>query len=290
MTTIQQTFLQIIELSKKLNASDENWVYTVNEPVSEAELPGNKLRNGAILPEAYAECMKISNGFKVDFSSSVGYFSLDPVKDFDIKDNSICIGWINRNCLYFNPQNGEFVIEYQRYNYTPVNDFNNEILVPVVKYLERQLILSERRYELLKKQENNPLRKYFDKFIEYRDNEEDLVIYPPLTEEEINDWEETHVKLPETYRNWLLLTSKCYIGFKDFYDLEQVNLEEVCWSENDDENKKYWFLATTTGYGTYLLLDPENGKLFEFDHEDEDPWNEIDTLDMILEDALDELL
>ena len=89
MTTIQQTFLQIIELSKKLNASDENWVYTVNEPVSEAELPGNKLRNGAILPEAYAECMKISNGFKVDFSSSVGYFSLDPVKDFDIKDNSI---------------------------------------------------------------------------------------------------------------------------------------------------------------------------------------------------------
>ena len=67
-------------------------------------------------------------------------------------------------------------------------------------------------------------------------------------------------------------------------------MEEVCWSENDDENKKYWFLATTTGYGTYLLLDPENGKLFEFDHEDEDPWNEIDTLDMILEDALDELL
>ena len=89
----------------------------------------------------------------VDFSSSVGYFKLYPVSDYDITNNSICIGWMNHKCLYFNPQNGEFVIEHQRYNYTPINDFNNEILVPVVTYLERQLILSERRHELLKKQE-----------------------------------------------------------------------------------------------------------------------------------------
>lgn len=289
MTAIQQTFLHIIDLSKRLNASDENWVSEVNEPVSKDELPVNQLKNGVILPEAYVECMKISNGFMVDFSSSVGYFKLYPVSDYDITNNSICIGWMNHKCLYFNPQNGEFVIEHQRYNYTPINDFNNEILVPVVTYLERQLILSERRHDLLKKQEKNPLRKYFDEFMKYRYNEKNIEIYPPLTEEEIHDWEETHTKLPETYRNWLLLTSKCSLGFKEFNDLEHVRLEEVCWSDNDDENREFWFLATTTGYGTCLLLDPESGKLFEFDHESDDPWYEIDSLDIILEDALDEM-
>ena len=101
MNCVNQTFRHIIELSKKLHASDEYWLYTVNEPISKLELSLKHQKNGVMLPKAYTECISVSNGFMVDFSSPVGYFKLYPISDFDINKKLICIGWANHKCLYF---------------------------------------------------------------------------------------------------------------------------------------------------------------------------------------------
>lgn len=287
MNDLKQTFVNIIELSKKLHESDENWYYKVAEPISRGEIMKIQQENNAILPDEFIKCMTVSNGFTVDFSSSVGYFHLYAAEKTAPQGKHSCIGWHNHKCLYYNSLTGEFFIENERYKYTPITDFNREILIPVENYLKQQLIYSERRHELLEKQKDNPLREYFDKFMEYRNSNQNITMYPPASEEEIADWEKEHVKLPEFYRNWMLLTNGCSIDFLVIYSLDHIFLEEVCWSEDEEENKEYWYLATTDGCGTCLLLDPESGKVFEFDHDSYDPWTEIDGLDLLFDDQLE---
>lgn len=278
MSDVKHTFERIIELSKQLHDCDKYWYCNVNEPSSRSDIIKKQMSTELLFPDDYITCMTVSNGFTVDFSSTTGYFHLYPVRNVNKNGKYSCFGWLSHRCLYFNPDTGEMFIEKQRYKYTPIMDFNAEILVPAEKYLSRQLELSKRRHELLDKQKDNPLRKYYDKFLEYREMGVHITLYPPASEEEICRWEADNVKLPESFRNWLLLTNGSIMDYQNYYSLDRIFRDKVCWSENEEENREFYYLATVDGCGTTILLDPENGVMSEFDHDHKDPWTVIDDL------------
>ncbi|SHM69888.1 SMI1/KNR4 family protein [Ruminococcus flavefaciens] len=268
MSAVTEVFSRIIELSKQLHEKADWWFYEINEPVSRVEISKHEYENDIVLPEAFRECLTVSNGFMVDHCSTVGYLELDKLTCArHVTSKRQCIGWIRGCCLYYDHQNGDFFIERERYKYDLINDFCQEVLIPAEEYLKKQLSASERKYELLEKQKDNPYREYYDIVVSFMNKGNEANIDPPVSEEEIAEWEKTNnILLPESYKNWLLLANGMFFDGWDLYSLDEVAEKADTWYE-EYEGEKYVFLASLTGCCDFLIGSVTTGKALELSEE-----------------------
>ncbi|MBR1591645.1 MAG: SMI1/KNR4 family protein [Ruminococcus sp.] len=277
MSEIKELLSEIISLSEDLYENADWWFCESHEPVSPEEISIYEHENNITLPDAFKECLKVSNGFMVDFGSTTGYFNLFSLKNTvcaadDGKncapEKQRCIGWTGGGwCLYYDTENGDFFIERERYKYELIKDFCGEILVPVKNYLEKQIRCSARKYELLEKQKDNPYREFYDTLVGYnQDGKCPAQLEPPASEKEISDFEKKYsIKLPEDYRNWLLLSNGGFFDGMQFYDLDMIaghiNGKNVVGMKPEEyEGEHYVYLAALTGCFDYLMGSIETGR------------------------------
>ncbi len=113
---------------------------------------------------------------------------------------------------------------------------------------------------------SNPLYETFQKITAYCDKIEELNIdcyktFPPTTPEAIAQWEATNnAKLPEGYKNWLLLSN----GFRMNTTAEISSLEGI-WEPEFPDYEGYYRIGEYIGDGSMLLIDKE-GNFYEDDH------------------------
>lgn len=275
MSAVTETFSHIIELSKQLHDKADWWFYEINAPVSRGEISEHEYENDIVLPEAFRECLTVSNGFMTDHCGTTGYFKLYGLSEAGPAvingerhiSKRQCIGWKRGQCLYYDHTNGDFFIERERYKYDLINDFCQEVLIPVEEYLKKQLAASERKYELLEKQKDNPYREYYDIVVSFMKEGNEATIDPPASEEEIAEWEkENNIVLPENYKSWLLLANGMFFDGWDLYSLDAVAENAATWYE-EYEGEKYIFLASLTGCCDFLIGGVTTGKALELSEE-----------------------
>lgn len=111
----------------------------------------------------------------------------------------------------------------------------------------------------------NPMYNTYKQIIEYCEKIEDLGIntykmYPATTQEKIDEWEyRNSAKLPEGYKNWLLLSN----GF-EFSSTEIYSIERICEYDYSD-HEGCFIIGLYIGDGSMLLTDRE-GNFYEHDH------------------------
>lgn len=114
--------------------------------------------------------------------------------------------------------------------------------------------------------QNNPLYEKFIRIKEYCEKIEELdsdwyKTFPPATKEDIVAWEnKNNAKLPEGYKNWLLLSN----GLDVNHNGEIAGLEEIFKFEIP-EYEGYYKIGSYIGDGSMLIFDKE-GKFYEDDH------------------------
>lgn len=267
MSRLTETFLRIIELSKTLVEKADWWYCKCNEPVSLQEIDNHCSEKNVDIPDCIKELFSVSNGFTVDFCSTVGYFHMYPFVNCSPEGTGSSayipkqktVGWVNHQCLYVDMKTGELTIEHERYHYTPVKDFCSEILEPVEDFLKKQLELSERKAELLENQRNNPFREYYDKLVSFNKDKTNVTIYPPVTEDEISAYEQKYsIKLPEDYRNWILLSNGT--SFNGFNVTKLENISYFLDKTYEYENENYIYLVSLTGCCDYLMGGLKSGR------------------------------
>ena len=283
--SMKNKFEYIISLSEKLAGIDKFWYFKTNEPLNIKDIRKWCKSNGVSLPESFVTILTRTNGFCVDYSSTVGYFNINRF-DVESTTNSLysrtkeemlareykhyknchsCFGWLNHQCLYYNPYTGEIFIEKERYKYTLIEDFEKEILDKVISYLEKKVIRFERKEKLLEEnKKNNPMLEMYEKLLELRGNSDNINtgfdLYEPLTKEEIADWEKKHnIQLPQEYKDWLALSDGGKFADKWINSLENLRIENLI--IDTDEGKDYIVIASLSLSSDYLLLDPETSEL-----------------------------
>lgn len=113
---------------------------------------------------------------------------------------------------------------------------------------------------------NNPLYEKYIKIKEYCEKIEELnidcyKIFSPTTKEAIIEWEtKNNVKLPEGYKNWLLLSN----GLDVNHNGEIAGLEEIFKLEIP-EYEGYYKIGSYIGDGSMLVID-KDGKFYKDDH------------------------
>ncbi len=284
--SMKNKFEYIISLSEKLADIDKFWYFKTNEPLNKKDIRKWCKSNGVYMPESFFTILTRTNGFCVDYSSTVGYFYINRF-DVDSTTKSLysrtkeemlareyqhyknchsCFGCLNHQCLYYNPYTGEIFIEKERYKYTLIEDFEKEILDEVISYLEKKVIRFERKEKLLEEnKKNNPMLEMYDKLLECRGNGDKINtgfdLYEPLTKEEIADWEKKHnIQLPQEYKDWLALSDGGSFANKWINSLENLHIENL--TIDTDEGKDYIIIASLSLSSDYLLLDPETSELF----------------------------
>jgi len=284
--SMKNKFEYIISLSEKLAGIDKFWYFKTNEPLNKKDIRKWCKSNGVSMPESFFTILTRTNGFCVDYSSTVGYFNIQKfdtdsttkllysrtkeemlAREYDYYKNChSCFGWLNHQCLYYNPYTGEIFIEKERYKYTLIEDFEKEILDEVISYLEKKVIRFERKEKLLEEnKKNNPMLEMYDKLLECRGNGDKINtgfnLYEPLTKEEIADWEKKHnIQLPQEYKDWLALSDGGSFANKWINSLENLHIENL--TIDTDEGKDYIIIASLSLSSDYLLLDPETSELF----------------------------
>lgn len=284
--SMKNKFEYIISLSEKLAGIDKFWYFKTNEPLNKKDIRKWCKSNGVSMPESFFTILTRTNGFCVDYSSTVGYFNIQKfdtdsttkllysrtkeemmAREYDYYKNChSCFGWLNHQCLYYNPYTGEIFIEKERYKYTLIEDFEKEILDEVISYLEKKVIRFERKEKLLEEnKKNNPMLEMYDKLLECRGNGDKINtgfdLYEPLTKEEIADWEKKHnIQLPQEYKDWLALSDGGSFANKWINSLENLHIENL--TIDTDEGKDYIIIASLSLSSDYLLLAPETSELF----------------------------
>ena len=111
----------------------------------------------------------------------------------------------------------------------------------------------------------NPLREKFGEIEEYCTrlaavNYDRYKFYRPVSLTDIESWEQQHcAKLPEDYRNWLMLSDGFSCSAEDF-----LPLAEICPCPEPDY-ADYFILGHYGGDGSMLLTD-KHGTFFKLDH------------------------
>lgn len=283
--SMKNKFEYIISLSEKLAGIDKYWYYKMNEPLNKKDISKWCKSNGVSLPESFVTILTRTNGFCVDYSSTVGYFNINR---FDVESTTkslysrtkeemlareykyyknchSCFGWLNHQCLYYNPYTGEIFIEKERYKYTLIEDFEKEILDKVISYLEKKVIRFERKEKLLEEnKKNNPMLDNYEKLLELRDDSDEVNtgvdLYEPLTKEEIAEWERSHnIQLPQEYKDWLALSDGLCFANKCIYSLENLRIHNM--TIDTDEGKDYIIIASVSLSSDCLILDTETSEL-----------------------------
>ena len=296
MSRIKELLSEIISFSEELNKNAEWWFYEVNPPVLPEEISSHEQENNIVLPDAFRECLMVTNGFMVDFCNKTGYFNLFCLentgcavvdgKRYDIGKQQ-CIGWTNGDwCLYYDPENGDFFVERERYKYDLIKDFCGEILVPVRDYLKNEIKRASHKYELLEKQKDNPYLEFYDTLVSYNKNGKcPAQLKPPASEQEISDFEKKYnIKLPEDYRSWLLLSNGTFF---DGLFIQSLDETASLLSETVEyEGEHYIYLASLTGCCDFLMCSIETGRpmVLTEDYEWEDG---EDALDQYLDERID---
>lgn len=279
MSRITETLQRIVGLSKELSEKADRWYCDCHEPASRLDISKHEYEQDIILPDAFKECLTVSNGFMVDFCGQVGYLKLNGLKNTGaaiidgerhIPDKQ-CIGWLRGRCLYYDHHNGDFFIENERYKYDLITDFCQEVLDPAEAYLRKQLERSARKYELLDKQKDNPFREQYDELVSFNKEDTNVYLYPPASQEEISRWEQEHgITLPQEYKDWLLLSDGTFFNGFDVYSLD--TLSEHLDETEEYEGDTYIFLASLTGCCDFFMGNVKTGAAMvlteEFDWED----------------------
>jgi hypothetical protein len=283
--SMREKFEYIISMSKKLAEMDNQWYYKTFEPLSEDSIRKWCKDNGAYLPEVLIMILTRTDSFCVDYASTTGYFHITSfstemtteelfgrtrekmlARDYDYYKNcQVCFGWLHGQCLYYNPYTGEMFIEKERYQYTPIEDFEKEILDKVISWLEKKIVRFESKDALLSATIDNPLREQYEKLLEYRGDSGELntsvVVYEPLSADEIAEWETSHgIQLPQEYKDWLLLSDGADFSFKHIYSLEDLDPDNPAIGPDDD--KEYIIIANLSGFSDCLVFDPDTAELF----------------------------
>ncbi|MBP5606980.1 MAG: SMI1/KNR4 family protein [Lachnospiraceae bacterium] len=288
ITSAMSKFKHIMELSDKLKALDGKWYVKTNAPLTKEEIRKWTWENYAHIPEEYINILLLTNGFCVDYDSTVGYFNLDPfstdedadslynrsreeMKERKYSSYENCkpsFGWLNHRMLHYNPYTAEMFIEKERYKYEKIENFEKEILDEAIRYLETKLKRFEQKEDLLKAASANPFKEMYDKLLVYKEEKDEdfthIYIHEPLGKEEIAAWEKEHqIRLPEDYKNWLQLSNGASFGNKEIYPLELVNTKEL--AIGPDDEKGYIVIADLSGYSDILVFDPETAELYVLD-------------------------
>lgn len=275
----------IIALSEHLSQNARWWYAETHPPLPRAESAWWGIENGITLPEEYLVCLSLTNGFTVDYASTVGWFHLEPFHtdgglERHFTDERIRmlkkhipfkapIGWINHQCIYYDVFTGELFLEHKRYHYTPIRDFASEILDRVITHLEEQRALDLRTQTLLAQNQDNPLRPLYDQLLAYAGDgalpKHNIVLPPPASEEEVAAWEaENGISLPEGYRDWLLLANGGEFANKFILPLRSLRKAYPSETIGDTE---YIYLAGLTGCFDYLMLNASTGEYAVFTEE-----------------------
>lgn len=287
ISAISRKFDRILALAKELSGMDRLWYYEAGAPLDQAEITAWCKENAAHLPEAYVTLLSRANGFCVDYASKSGYFSIlafqtsetanglysrtaDDLRAREYKGYQHCragFGWLHGQMLYYNPYTGEMFLETERSHYQKIADFETEILDRVIQYLEVKVTRFARKDALLETNRNNPFRADYDQLLAYRGDDAALnsgiVLYEPLTGSEIADWEHAHsIRLPEDYKNWLLLSDGGRFANITIYGLEMLEPDDTI--NDPDSDAAYIILASLSGSSDCLVFDPETGELFVF--------------------------
>ena len=117
---MKNKYLHIIELSERLAGLDKLWYHKTIEPLPERDVAKWCKDNGVYMPQAFTVLLGITNGFCVDYASTVGYFTMMSLemkfttkemygrtreqlqaREYDAYKNCLsCFGWIRGNCFY----------------------------------------------------------------------------------------------------------------------------------------------------------------------------------------------
>ena len=292
LKSLKNKFEKIISLSKKLTELDKRWKCKMSEPLNKEKTASWCRDNGVYLPEYYTAVLERTNGFSIGYSSPVGYFAIyrfntdtttkelysrtkDEMLAREYRSYKHCqssFGFLSPHGLYYNPYTGETYLKKGISQYTPVEDFEKEVLDEAICYLEKMVIRFERKDQLLAENINNPMRKMYDSVVELIEKEGDLnystIIYEPLTHDEIAHWEEEHgIILPQDYKNWLFLSNGLRFADKTIYGLEDLDTDNTV--IGPDDNKDYIMIASLSYSSDCLVFDPETSELFAIDDDGE---------------------
>ena len=174
--------------------------------------------------------------------------------------------------IYYNPYTGETYLEKERSKYTPIEDFEKEVLDEAICYLEKMVMRFERKDQLLAENINNPMREMYDSVVELIEKEGEpnysTIVYEPLTQNEIAHWEKEHnIILPQDYKDWLLLSNGLCFADKTIYGLEELDTDNTV--IGPDDGKDYIMIASLSGYSDCLVFDPETSELLAIDDDGE---------------------
>lgn len=258
------------------------WYYKTNEPLSCDDIKKWRKTCGIKLPEEYIACLTVTNGFTVDYCSTVGYFHIEPFHperpvERCFSDSQLssykrkvpfkaAFGWINHHCLYYDAFSGELFMEHERYHFTPIKDFAAEVLDPVIEHLETKLKNEAVYQKLLEKSKDNPLRPMYDELLGFAGDGElprmNILLDPPAAEEEIIKWEEANgMRLPEEYRNWLMISNGSYFENKFILSLDQLRKG---YKLDPIDGVEYVIIVGLTGSFDYLVFNSQTGEYAVF--------------------------
>lgn len=276
MSNITDALKHIIILGKQICEKDEWCHMKCAEPHTMAEILAHEAKLGIKIPDAVKEILTVSDEIYIDGCGLMHFYglkncSLQGTGEGAYIPKYLTIGSVigaKGGSIYADLNTGILSVKVEPFVYEPVRDLCKDILEPYEKRLKKYLSALERKDELLEKQKDNPFREYYDTLVSYNKRESGsdsiyppVTIYPPASEEDISSWEkENNVVLPESYKNWVLLSNGTFFNGWDVYSLDDIDLEEMT-EEYDGE--KYICLASLTGCCDFLLGGVETGKAVE---------------------------
>ena len=282
MSNLTDTLNRIIALGKQLCEKDKWCHMECTEPHTMDEILAHEAKLGIKIPDAVKEILTVSDELIID---GCGLLHLYGLKNCSLQGTGngayipkyLTIGsviGVKGNSVYADLNTGVLSVKVDTSVYEPVGDFCNDILVPYENRLRKHIAALERKDELLEKQRNNPFREYYDTLVGYNESElgkgrryPPVILYPPASEEEISAWEkENNIVLPESYKNWILISNGTYFNGWEVDSLDEVKNNLTDGTMKFDEGT-YVLLASLTGCCDYLLGNIETGEALELSEE-----------------------
>lgn len=246
------------------------------------EILAHEAALGIKIPNALKEILTVSNELTIDGCGLMHFYRLENCSLHGTGEGAyipkyLTIGsviGVKGGSIYADLTTGIISVKADTSVYVPVGDFCNDILVPYENRLRKHLAALERKDELLEKQRDNPFREYYDTLVGYNENAfgkgkhyPPAILYPPASEEEISAWEqENNIVLPESYKNWILLSNGTGFNGWGVDSLDEVKNNLTDGTMEFDEGT-YVLLASLTGGCDYLLGNIRTSEALELSEE-----------------------
>lgn len=268
---IVELFEQICRTAQQLSDNDPQWSFKQSPPLTPKKIRDFEYETGIVLPREYKVCLQYAGEFWMTHYY-LRFYDLDMIirlKEYaDIKkENTIGFGCIDIKSLQFDHRTGQLYMNYTNVHDSKLEPLNfREVLSETLEYLQNKLkrLLDGKR--LLQNQLDNEFRDLYDRLCALNTYDQTYFYHaPPVTEEEICEWEKKHsIHLPDDYREWLKLTNGSSGGSTELYSLDAIT-EWFEYSYDEDVRKLIVF-GSIIGDGTDLVFDSENGDIIVADH------------------------